>query len=254
MIQLTLKWTDEKLEVKKEGIIILVDTLRASSVIPVALYGGAKEIIAVKNEDSARKLKEKYPQSVLAGERSGVVLEGFDCGNSPFQLLKISKGKNVVLTTGNFCKVIDIVANKGLPVIAASVVNAKETANYIVKQGYKYVFLIATGTYHAHGVKYEKPLRTEEDSVAALYIAYELSKISKINEGIFDRYTGTLGDKDKLIKFLWNTDYARYLLELDKKSGKDTNKKDMKVCFEINKYPCVPILKKKNSLFIFSLD
>jgi len=43
-------------------------------------------------------------------------------------------------------------------------------------------------------------------------------------------------------------------MDLDKQSGKDINEKDMKVCFEINKYPCVPILKKKDNLLIFSVD
>jgi len=206
MVQLELKWTDEKLEVKKNGVIILVDTLRTSSVIPVALYAGAKEVIAVKNENGARKLKEEDSSSVLAGERNGVVLDGFDCGNSPFNMLKISKGKRVILTSGNFCDVIDMVANNDLPVIAASVVNAKETAKYILDQGYTYVYLIATGTYHMYGKKYEKPLRTKEDSIAALYIAYELSKVAEINKDIFGKFGSIVENKEKLIKFLWNTD------------------------------------------------
>lgn len=251
MINVTVNWSDVEFDVSENGIIILVDTLRASTVIPVSLHSGAKEIITVKDEQVARNLKLKNSDFILAGERNGKKLYGFDCGNSPYYLRDHSNNKSVVLTTGNFCKVIDGVADKGLPVLASSVVNAKETAKFISVMGFNNVYFIATGTYHMYGERFQRPRHTMEDYISALYIGYELSKMVKVNENILNEHKGVLTKPDQLIKFLRNTEYAQYLKKLDMEMRNNINEKDMEICFEVNKYPCVPILHKEDDLLIF---
>ncbi len=251
MINITLNWSDEEFDVSENGIIVLVDTLRASSVITVSLHSGAKEIITVRDEQVARNLKLKNSEFILAGERNGKKLDGFDCGNSPYYLRDHSHNKSVVLTTGNFCNVIDRIADKGLPVLASSIVNAKETAKFINTMSFSNVYFIATGTYHMYGKKFQRPLHTEEDFISSLFIGYELSKMAKVNESILKKHLNVLSKPDKLEKFLWNAPYAQYLLDLDKEMGHNINEKDMQICFEVNKDPCVPILQKKENLFIF---
>lgn len=61
-MELQLYWSDEKFNIsKKDSVIVLVDTLRASSVIPVTLYSGAKKVTVVKEENEAGKmLREAY--------------------------------------------------------------------------------------------------------------------------------------------------------------------------------------------------
>jgi phosphosulfolactate phosphohydrolase-like enzyme len=256
VMNLTLKWSDEDLCTGKNGIIVLVDTLRASTVIPVSLYSGAKEIIVVKEEHVARSLKAEHPEFILAGERNGNKLEGFDCGNSPYYLKDHSKNKSVVLTTSNFCNVIEKVSNLGLPVLAASLVNAEEIAKYINSLDIQLIEIIATGTYYFNGRKCDKPFHSKEDLIAGLFICYELSKMEKItmekiNENIFIDHLDILNEPDTLINFLWETRYAKYLLDLDNKKGENINREDMEICFGTNNYPCVPFLDRTEDLLMF---
>jgi 2-phosphosulfolactate phosphatase len=251
MIHTVLKWTDD---VINNGVVVIVDTLRATSTIPVALYSGAKKVDIVRDGETAKRMKKENADCIIAGERGGIPLEGFECGNSPFYLSGTSKGKDVVLTTSNLSLVMDKVAGAGMPVIAASVVNAKAVAEYIAEKGYDHILFLATGTYRMHGQRYERAIRTEEDSIAALYIAYELSKLKKMNEDIFEHVKDILENEDELVNFLWNAEYSKYLLELNKKTKDGIHKKDMEVCFGVNTHPCVPVMKRENGISTFVIE
>lgn len=43
------------------------------------------QTLPVGAEQTARDLKMRYPEAVLIGERHGVILPGFEYGNSPSQ-------------------------------------------------------------------------------------------------------------------------------------------------------------------------
>ena len=62
-------------------VSIMVDALRASSSIVLGL-NNFKEIIPCFTPEEAFKLGEEY-NAILAGEREGIKIKGFDIGNSP---------------------------------------------------------------------------------------------------------------------------------------------------------------------------
>lgn len=63
---------------------IVFDVLRATSTMLTALANGARRIYPVSTVDEALDLKnDSLPQALLGGERDGVLIEGFDLGNSP---------------------------------------------------------------------------------------------------------------------------------------------------------------------------
>ena len=64
-----------------EDISIMVDALRASSTITMALNNFEK-VIPCFSPEEALNLKNKTG-GILAGERNGKKIEGFDIGNSP---------------------------------------------------------------------------------------------------------------------------------------------------------------------------
>ena len=64
-----------------DDVSIMVDALRASTTITLAL-DNFKKIIPCFTPEEAFKLKEKY-DGIVAGERGGKMIEGFDIGNSP---------------------------------------------------------------------------------------------------------------------------------------------------------------------------
>jgi len=67
--------------------VIVVDLLRASTTIAHALFNGARDVIPVESPEKARELRDSIGRdaALLCGERSGVKIDGFDLGNSPFE-------------------------------------------------------------------------------------------------------------------------------------------------------------------------
>ena len=120
-------------------VAIMVDTLRASTTMTVALEN-FKKILPVKNIDDAKKLADKY-NAVLAGERGGAQVEGFDAGNSPVEI-KNFKGKILVLTTTNGTRVLEGINSKAL---VGSFINAKAVAEKALEIADNHIEVVMAG-------------------------------------------------------------------------------------------------------------
>jgi len=84
----------------KNSIVVVIDIFRATSSICYGIENGALGIIPVASvEECISFEKEGY---LLAAERDGKVVAGFDFGNSPFAYAEDKvNGKTIVLTTTN---------------------------------------------------------------------------------------------------------------------------------------------------------
>ena len=86
---------------------VIIDVLRASSTIVTALAHGVQEVLTVTNiRDALRLRKENF---ILAGERKGVTLPGFDLGNSPVDVVRATRKHTLhkmVLTTSNLTRAL----------------------------------------------------------------------------------------------------------------------------------------------------
>lgn len=83
---------------------VVIDVLRASTTISCALESGAEEIIPCLEIEEAQRLAEQLPPDdvLLAGERDGLPIDGFDLGNSPEEYKpEAVSGKTIVFTTTN---------------------------------------------------------------------------------------------------------------------------------------------------------
>ncbi len=102
----------------KEAIVVVIDTLRASSAIVTALSNGAECLIPVATVDEARSYKEKG--YMVAAERDGYVLDFADFGNSPFNFESSAvKGKSIVYSTTNGTRVIGLASECHMVVVGA---------------------------------------------------------------------------------------------------------------------------------------
>ncbi len=64
------------------------------------LSKGASSVIPVATVKEAFDMKNRYPQRLLAGERKGITVAGFDMGNSPYEVSSRDiQGREVILTT-----------------------------------------------------------------------------------------------------------------------------------------------------------
>ena len=112
----------------KKSIVVVVDVLRATSAICTAFDLGVKSIIPVSVIEDALDYKEKK-NHLLAAERNGRIVSGFDIGNSPteYQFIDFQQ-KTLVLTTTNGTKAINI-AKENHEVVIGSFLNINALPN-----------------------------------------------------------------------------------------------------------------------------
>jgi 2-phosphosulfolactate phosphatase len=85
-------------------VAVVIDVLRATTVIVHALAAGACCVRPCAEVEEARALADSLPAGkvILGGERGGSPLPGFDLGNSPREYTAAScRDRTVVLTTTN---------------------------------------------------------------------------------------------------------------------------------------------------------
>jgi 2-phosphosulfolactate phosphatase len=149
-----------------KGIVVIIDVFRAFSVACYAVDAGAVRIIATSEVSEAFRLKQKYKNSVLIGERDEKKIEGFDFGNSPTEIIKSDlSGKTVIHTTTAGTQGLINAKNADI-ILTGSFVNAGAIVKYIKSIDPEYVTLVAMG--------YRATTSAEEDLLCAELISSEL--------------------------------------------------------------------------------
>ena len=172
---------------KATGLTVIIDVFRAFSLEAYGFSMGAQKIIPVGDSAVAYRLKEENPQMILAGERNGKMLPGFDLGNSPSGLSTVDVcGKTIIHTTSAGTQGVANAQN-ATEILGGSLANAKATAVYIRKSGATDISLVCMG--------YAGEYPTDEDTLCAEYIkSLLLGKEIDLSEGI-ERLKTTDGAK-----------------------------------------------------------
>lgn len=104
--------------------VLVVDVLRASTTMIAALGNGCAGIVPVADEAEARRRGEALgPAGLVAGERKGRMVEGFDLGNSPLDVTpERVGGKTLIFTTSNGTRAL-LAARTAAAVGVAALVN-----------------------------------------------------------------------------------------------------------------------------------
>lgn len=213
--------------------VVVIDVLRATSVMTTALANGAKQIIPVLHPEDAFEVQKEMGKEnvVLGGERKAVPIPGFDFGNSPFSYSpEIIKDKTLVITTTNGTRAI--INSKGASKLyVGAFLNDRAIVEAVT--GDKEIVLVASGS-HDHF--------TMEDSLCAGKIAYDLQQkgahLSDIAIAMATLYEQNkddihaLGSKGKHYKRL---------------SGLDAMQ-DIEYCYKSDVLDVVPVYTKEGTL------
>lgn len=144
------------------GLTVIIDVFRAFTVEAYLMHKRAEKIIPVADVQAAFDYKTQHPEAILCGERNGIMIEGFDYGNSPSQLERASlSGKTVIHTTSAGTQGIANAIHAD-EIIGGSLVCARAIAEYIKRTNPETVSLVCMGL---HG-----STPTEEDTLCAEYI------------------------------------------------------------------------------------
>lgn len=114
---------------------IVVDVLRATTSMIVALDHGAREIIPAGSIEEARLLYRRCRgNALIAGERQGEKINGFDLGNSPKEFSPLNvHGKTIVMATTNGTRALHHCAD-AYSVTIGALRNAQALAGYQLKK------------------------------------------------------------------------------------------------------------------------
>jgi len=126
----------------ENSIVVVIDIFRATSSICYGIENGAEAIIPVSQVEECIAYSEKG--YLIAAERNGEVVEGFDFGNSPFSYTadKVA-GKTVVLTTTNGTHAINLSRN-AKKIVIGSFLNLSSLANWLKDQN-ENILLVCAG-------------------------------------------------------------------------------------------------------------
>lgn len=211
----------------KNKLVIIIDTLRATSTIATALANNANCVVPVLDTNQAFLEYDKSPETtILCGEQGCVKINNFHFGNSPIELnSKDVEGKKVIIYTTNGTKLFHISSN-AKEIICGSLINAKAVAEYIFNSNSD-CLLSCAGTDGSP---------TDEDNFTAGYIASELQKLTNQFECdkdmlammlISNIFTGNVFD------YISKTRHAERLISLG-------FSQDVKFCSQTNLYNIVP--------------
>ncbi|MBI5807096.1 MAG: 2-phosphosulfolactate phosphatase [Ignavibacteriales bacterium] len=197
---------------------VVIDVLRASTVIVRAIQNGAKEVIPVGTVDFAMKISGNAfnGQTLLCGERNTKKIEGFLLGNSPLEYTaEVVGGKSIILYTTNGSKAF-VKAKFSENLFAACFNNLPSMAKHLVELN-KDVEIICAGTNGSFNY---------EDTVCAGKLILEMMELSQDVELTDSSKASVLLAKSSgksLLKMLKETEHGKLLIE----NGFD---KDLKEC------------------------
>ncbi len=129
---------------------LVIDVLRATTVMTRWFELGGTELYPVKSPDEARQLilelQDRGSSPLLMGEVNGLPPEGFDLGNSPTELTYdlIREHYCGVMSTTNGTVALNQAASSGSPVIAVSLRNYSACLDYALTLGNK-IGLLCSG-------------------------------------------------------------------------------------------------------------
>ena len=206
---------------------VVIDVLRATSVIIAGLAAGAAAFHPVRTIEEAHQLHARESSWLMAGERDGVARPGFHFGNSPreFTPEKVA-GQHIIHTTTNGTVALSSCARARRVLAAAffnlSVIIAELNAAAQLDSPL-YIICAGTGKTFSH-----------EDALVAGAIANSLDPrhpVASIYRSV----------KDNLPRYFRGTHNARSLLRLGMEG-------DIDLCLQRDIWPILPVLQKDGSI------
>jgi len=217
-------------------VLLLLDVLRASTTVAVALANGARAVIPFESSDEVIARAKQFERSdvLVAGERKMHTIPGFDLGNSPREYTaETVEGKTVLLTTTN-----GTVALAGLQgardVLVASYVNYSAVSAMLraAARGAADVTIVCAGR--------DRQFALEDAACAGRYTRGVTKRLAnvRLNDAaqaccLIDKRYG-----DRLDQLFEDSEHGRALAEAGFSD-------DLAVCAAVDSHPVIPIYQDR---------
>lgn len=222
---------------------IAIDVLRATSTMAAAFNVGAESIHVFSDLDELRTTSETYPaeKRLLAGERGGAKVEGFDLGNSPLDHTQArSQGRHLFMTTTNGTRCLRRIQQAPV-VITAALTTRQAVVDFLLDRNPAEVWLVGSGWQGDYAL---------EDTVCAGAIIYQLSVRLKCDLKAIAGNDSTIAAvslyeqwQDSLLELLHYASHGQRLLRLHQED-------DLKYCAQLDVLNLVPIQSEPGILIM----
>jgi 2-phosphosulfolactate phosphatase len=210
----------------EDSIVVVIDILRATSSMVYGIDNGAAAIIPVAQVDDCLNYADKG--FLLAAERNGEVVEGYDFGNSPFSYTadKVA-GKTVVLTTTNGTKALHLARKRASKVVIGAFLNLTALCDWLKTQD-KNVLLLCAGW---------KDQFNLEDTIFAGAVLHELrSLFTHFDDAGVAAEDLYLMAKDNLRAYIGKSAHSHRMMALN-------IEEDINFCLQLDLCNAIPVLE-----------
>lgn len=209
----------------EDSIVVVIDIFRATSSICYGIDNGAVAIIPVSKVEECAAYHGT--DCLLAAERDGEVVAGFNFGNSPFAYTadKVA-GRTIVLTTTNGTQAIRLAA-KAKKILIGSFFNLSILCEYL-SQANENVLLVCAGWKNKFNL---------EDSVFAGAVVHRLKESGfKLDDSSIAAEDLYMQAKDDLKAYLKKTSHSDRLRKLG-------IEEDIAFCLNVDITHSIPVLE-----------
>jgi 2-phosphosulfolactate phosphatase len=217
-------------------VVAMIDVLRASSTIAVALANGARAIIPLESSEDVVTRSKQFERAgvLLAGERRMLKMDGFDLGNSPIEHSRAAvDGKTVLLTTTNGTRAL-LAVQGARDVVVASYVNLAAVCAMLrsALRGGTDVTIVCAGQ--------DRQFSLEDTACAGRYVNQICKRMqsAELNDAAL---AGSLIDRkygDNLMRLFQAAAHGRALAA----AGFE---EDLAACAAVDSYPVIPIYQDR---------
>ena len=217
-------------------VVAVIDVLRASTTIAVALSNGARAIIPMESPDDAVTRSKQFERGAvrLAGERRMLKMDGFDLGNSPAEHTREAvESKTVLLSTTNGTKAL-LAVQGARDVVVASYVNLSAVSAMLrtALRGGADITLVCAGQ--------DRQFALEDAACAGRYVHAVSKRLTNLdmNDAAF---SASLIDKkfgDNLVRLFDTAAHGRALAAAG-------FAEDLVACARVDSYPVIPVYQDR---------
>lgn len=207
--------------------VVVIDVLRSTSSMVEALVNGAQGVYPAVSTEEAIKLASSLGRddTILCGEARGLMVEGFDLGNSPLEFSRENvAGKRLVMSTTNGTRVFFLVGD-AVTVLACSFMNLSAVAVAVMESDSIVVVCAGMGG-----------LFSLDDAVCAGALVQRIRAATEVDVELND---AAMGAVEMALTFRVNTDFlastsnGQHLVDIG-------FREDLEICAEIDRYSVVP--------------
>jgi 2-phosphosulfolactate phosphatase len=211
----------------EDYVVVIIDIFRSTSSICYGIENGADAIIPVSEVEECAAYREKGLHYLLAAERDGKVVDGFDFGNSPFSYTKEKvDGKTVVLTTTNGTHALHL-SRSAKKTVIGSFLNLTAICNWLKTQNDN-ILLVCAGWKNNFNL---------EDTLFAGAVVDQLKDFEfKLDDAAIAANDLFQVGKNDINQYLKKTSHGERL----KKLGIE---KDIEFCLQVDLTTAIPILE-----------